>query len=48
MKELTIQEIFYFYGQIVGMTNEAIKVQTKALADLLELPPVNRIGGTLR
>ena len=42
-KEFTVQETFYYFGRLYGMSRESIKEQGTFLSDLLELPPQNHM-----
>lgn len=45
--ELSIKEIFYYYGYIYGLTDKQIKYKMVELLSFLELPNQNRICTTL-
>ncbi|KAL1131150.1 hypothetical protein AAG570_012387 [Ranatra chinensis] len=45
--ELTIREIFNFYGKVFGLHSNRLKERSEDLQKMLELPPLTRTVGTL-
>ena len=44
-QEFTIEDTFYYFGRIYGMSSESIKIQSNFLSTFLELPEQNHMVG---